>query len=52
MPACDLKLEPITSIFDEIQGLCGHRSELPDCKNFVNELFSINMLTVDIYAPA
>ena len=52
IPEKDLQLQPITSIFDEIQGLNGHKDELPDCKLFVNELFNINMLTVDIYAPA
>ena len=43
---------PITSIFDEKQAKNGHKSKLPDCKKFVDELFNINMLTVDLYCPA
>ena len=51
IPTQDLKLEPITSIFDETQKKFGHMNDLPDCKTFVHELFNINMLTVDVYAP-
>ena len=50
--AFEAGLKPITSIFDEIQGWSGHERELPDCNQFVDELFNINMLTVDVYAPA
>ena len=49
--AFEAGLKPITSIFDETQKKFGHMNDLPDCKTFVHELFNINMLTVDIYAP-
>ena len=51
-------LEPLTSVFADFQAAYKLLSdqdqrlkELPDCRKFVFELVSTNMLLEDIYAP-